>query len=136
MLFGGLPAWKDEGFSTSANKVPQTSTHLAELSEGELDSEEFIRIVTSQSSNTILLDVRTVEEFDQGIIPGAITIPADEINDRIAEIPLGKQIFIYCKSGVRAKMVYYILKEKGIPAKYLSKTVSINQDGFLIVQDS
>lgn len=136
MLIGGLPAWKEAGFSTSANPAPQTSTYITGLSAGEVASNDFTRVATSQSPDIILLDVRTVEEIDQGVISGALTIPADEISDRIAEIPFGKQILIFCKSGVRAEMVYYILRDKGISAKYLNKKVSINQDGSFIVEDN
>ena len=104
--------------------------------DGVVNSEEFIKTATSKSSDTVLLDVRSYEEFEQGVIPGAVTIPADEINDRIVELPSGKQVYIYCTSGVRAEMIYVILKEKGISAKYLNENVSVEKDGSFIIGEN
>lgn len=81
----------------------------------------------------MLLDVRSDEEIEQGVIPGSLTIPADEVSDRLVEIPAGKQIYIFCKSGIRAEMVYYLLKDKGIPSKYLKKNVSVDKQGSFFI---
>ena len=53
----------------------------------------------------ILLDVRSVEEFDSSHIEGAIVIPHDEIATRAAtELPLKTAlILVYCQSGRRSK---------------------------------
>lgn len=135
MLYGGLPAWKNAGYKTSSKDTGQIAS-VVKVLEGVVNSEEFIKAATSRNSNTILLDVRSYEEFEQGIIPGAITIPADEVGNRIVEIPPGKQIYIYCKSGVRAEMVYALFKEKGIPSKYLNKNVFIEKDGSFFIGEN
>lgn len=44
----------------------------------------------------VILDVRSKEEFDQGHIPGAISIPWEEIKDRYTELPRDKEIVTYC----------------------------------------
>lgn len=53
----------------------------------------------------ILLDVRTVSEYDGGHIPGAICIPNETIGEtEIAELPDKDQLlFVYCRSGNRSK---------------------------------
>ncbi len=104
--------------------------------EGVVNRQEFTKAATSKSSDTVLLDVRSYEEFEQGVIPGAVTIPADEINDRIGELPAGKQIFIYCKSGIRAEMAYVILKDKGISSKYLNENVSVDKNGSFSIEEN
>lgn len=43
-----------------------------------------------------VLDVRPREEYAAGHIPGAVSIPLDELADRLAEIPDG-QIVAYCR---------------------------------------
>ena len=48
------------------------------------------------------LDVRTVEEFNDGHIPGAVLIPLDELALRAGELPVGEPILIYCRSGNRS----------------------------------
>ena len=53
----------------------------------------------------IILDVRTVAEFDEKHIPGAINIPNEAIGtDAIPELPDKDQlILVYCRSGNRSK---------------------------------
>ena len=51
-----------------------------------------------------LVDVRTVDEYAEGHIEGAVLIPVDEILERAeAELPdKDAVIFVYCRSGVRS----------------------------------
>ena len=53
----------------------------------------------------IMLDVRRVDEFEAGHIPGAVNLPNEEIgNEEIAILPDKEQtIYIYCRSGNRGK---------------------------------
>ena len=48
------------------------------------------------------LDVRTVEEYEAGHIPGSVLIPLDELARRSGELPVGEPILIYCRSGNRS----------------------------------
>ena len=59
----------------------------------------------NENENYIILDVRTMEEFNQGHIPNAICIPNETINENIInELPNKEQlILIYCRSGNRSK---------------------------------
>jgi rhodanese-related sulfurtransferase len=45
----------------------------------------------------VLLDVRQEIEFQSGHLPGAISIPVDELEDRLDEIPAGKLVVTYCR---------------------------------------
>jgi len=71
------------------------------------------KIAKLDTNRSILLDVRTKEEFDLGSIKGAINIPIDELRSRLAEIPKDKEIIIYCQVGLRGYLAYRILKQKG-----------------------
>jgi len=44
-----------------------------------------------------LLDVRPMVEYLSGHIPGAISIPVDELADRITEFPEDAEIVVYCR---------------------------------------
>ena len=59
----------------------------------------------AKEENYILLDVRTIEEYNDGHIPGAINIANESIRtDEIAELPDKEQrIYVYCRSGNRSK---------------------------------
>ncbi|NLO11565.1 MAG: FAD-dependent oxidoreductase [Candidatus Cloacimonetes bacterium] len=65
------------------------------------------------TSNTVFLDVRTVEEFELGSIERAINIPVDELRERLEEIPRGQKIVINCASGLRSYFAYRILIQNG-----------------------
>ena len=59
----------------------------------------------AKEENYILLDVRTIEEYNDGHIPGAINIANESIRtDEIAELPdIEQRIYVYCRSGNRSK---------------------------------
>jgi rhodanese-related sulfurtransferase len=45
----------------------------------------------------ILVDVRPSEEFEAGHIEGARSIPLDELNRRLAELPTDREVVAYCR---------------------------------------
>jgi rhodanese-related sulfurtransferase len=47
--------------------------------------------------DVVLLDVRPREEFDAGHIAGAVSIPYDEIEQRLAELPKDHEVVAYCR---------------------------------------
>ena len=65
-------------------------------------------------SNTVLIDVRTKEEYAEGHIPGSINIELDEI-EKIVDIIKDKNshIYIYCRSGHRSGIALNKVKELG-----------------------
>ncbi|MEG3627631.1 ArsR/SmtB family transcription factor [Streptomyces poriticola] len=49
------------------------------------------------AGDTVVLDVRPVEEYLAGHIPGALSIPVGELADRIGELPRDCDIVVYCR---------------------------------------
>jgi rhodanese-related sulfurtransferase len=47
--------------------------------------------------SVVLLDVRPVEEYKAGHLPGARSIPLEELEARLKEIPKKKEIVAYCR---------------------------------------
>ena len=76
--------------------------------------EEGLELMESDS-DYILLDVRRIDEFEAGHIPGAINIPNESIGtEEIAELPDKNQtIYVYCRSGNRSKQASQKLVELG-----------------------
>lgn len=72
----------------------------------------------NNNRNKILIDVREPNEYREGYIPGAINIPLSQLKGRIGEVPKDKDIFLYCRSGMRSKQAARILSKKGV--KYLT----------------
>ncbi|MBR5559058.1 MAG: rhodanese-like domain-containing protein [Oscillospiraceae bacterium] len=70
----------------------------------QITMEEAVTMM-EEESGYIILDVRTVEEFREKHIPGAVNIPNENIGtDEIKELPDKDQlILVYCRSGNRSK---------------------------------
>ncbi|MDC0937212.1 FAD-dependent oxidoreductase, partial [Pirellulales bacterium] len=63
-----------------------------------------------------LLDVRTVEEFATGRIPGSVNIPVDDLRSRLGELRKDREIAAYCKVGQRGYLATRILRQSGLRA--------------------
>lgn len=53
----------------------------------------------AKTTKVTVLDVRPREEYDAGHLPGAVSIPLDELADRLAELPNEGQIVAYCRGA-------------------------------------
>ena len=69
-----------------------------------------------QNDSGILLDTRTVGEFNRGHIPGFRNIPVDDLRDRIAELDPEKPVYVICQSGLRSYIACRILAGFGFDA--------------------
>ncbi|MGV9003886.1 rhodanese-like domain-containing protein [Flavobacterium sp.] len=71
--------------------------------------------------NAVILDVRTVEECKEGIIPNAIMIDIYEGHDFIKELKAldkTKNYYVYCKAGGRSAQACGIMKQMGFAKAY------------------
>jgi rhodanese-related sulfurtransferase len=60
-----------------------------------ISREELLRRLGS--NDVVLLDVRPAEEFAAGHIEGALSIPLEELDERLAELPDDCEIVAYCR---------------------------------------
>ena len=68
-----------------------------------------------------VLDVRPPEEFAQGHVPGAVNIPVQELEKRLAELPKRREVVAYCR-GPYCLMSYdavVLLRNRGLKARRL-----------------
>ncbi len=72
----------------------------------------------TRDPETVVVDVRTKEEYQDGHIDQSLHIPVDELRGRLSEIPKGKTIYIYCKVGLRGYVAARILMQHGFEAVY------------------
>ncbi|GAM70171.1 phage shock protein E [Vibrio sp. JCM 19236] len=61
----------------------------------------------------LLVDVRTVQEFDAGHLDSALNFPLSELDRHFANIDKDTQIVLYCRSGNRSGQAYQYLRSKG-----------------------
>ena len=66
-------------------------------------------------NGALVVDVRSVGEFSGGHFNGALNIPVDEVQKRIAEFGANKdrEIVLYCRSGGRAGSAKQMLEAAG-----------------------
>jgi rhodanese-related sulfurtransferase len=64
-------------------------------------------------NGTYVLDVRTVEEWNEFHAPNSTLIPLDELATRISELPRDKEIVVVCRSGNRSQQARDILLGAG-----------------------
>ena len=67
-----------------------------------------------------LLDVRNPQEIAVEAVPGAVNIPLPQLRSRLGELPLDKEIYVICRSAVRAYNATRILLQHGFKAKNIS----------------
>ena len=71
--------------------------------------------------NAVMLDVRTEDECDQGIIESSINIDiykGPEFVAAIEALDKSKNYYVYCRSGVRSAKACAIMNELGIENAY------------------
>ena len=67
----------------------------------------------SRDKSVVLLDVRTVGEFNRGHMDGFKNIPVDELRERINEVEKEKPVYLICQSGLRSYIASRILEGNG-----------------------
>ena len=87
----------------------------------ELDRSELMQ--RARSGELLVLDVRPTEEFAQGHIPGALSIPVSELADRLGELPADADVVAYCRGAycVMSHDVVRLLRERGRRAEVLAE---------------
>jgi rhodanese-related sulfurtransferase/DNA-binding transcriptional ArsR family regulator len=76
----------------------------------------------AEAGGVVVLDVRPIEEYSAGHIPGAICIPVGELTGRISELAVDAEIIVYCR-GEYCEMAYaavQMLIDRGLRAIRLS----------------
>lgn len=75
----------------------------------------------SEDVNAVVLDVRTEDEFDQGIIPNATNIDIYKGQGfiyKLEELDKSKTYYVYCRSGARSGQACKIMNELGFEKAY------------------
>ncbi len=80
----------------------------------QLDMDAILAI--DPADRPFLLDVRSPQEFASGHLPGAVNIPVDNLRGRLAELPAGKPLAVYCQVGQRGYLATRILNQAGFDA--------------------
>ena len=84
---------------------------LLSLLFGKKDNTELKDAIANKA---YVVDVRSVGEFKEGSVKGAVNIPLDQINTNIAKFKGKKQVGGLCRSGIRSGQAKSIFGRNGI----------------------
>jgi rhodanese-related sulfurtransferase/DNA-binding transcriptional ArsR family regulator len=73
----------------------------------------------ARSGNVVILDTRPASEYAAGHIAGAISVPVDELQERLGKLPKGKEYVAYCRGPycIYADHAVEILRKSGRKAR-------------------
>ena len=75
--------------------------------------------ITQIPKNALIVDVRTTGEYASGHYPGAVNIPLDSVEARLAEFgDKNSPVVVYCRSGRRSGIAKDILTKAGFTQVY------------------
>jgi rhodanese-related sulfurtransferase/DNA-binding transcriptional ArsR family regulator len=108
-----------DGYLGTGNARPAGPAQDQAVSRDEL-------LAMAANGEVTVIDVRPVEEYAAAHIPGAVSIPLEELQQRLAELPAEQKIVAYCRGAycVLAYDAVDLLRTEGRPARRL-------QDGML-----
>lgn len=72
-----------------------------------------------RADDVVVLDVRPEDEYAAGHIPGALSIPAGELERRLSELPRDREVVAYCRGPycVLAVQAVEVLRKAGYRAR-------------------
>jgi len=102
------------GSGTNNEKVSEAAEEILYKKISPEDAKEMM------TEDSLILDVRTKEEFEMGYIVGAVLLPVDQITEGNFQILEDKNqtILIYCRSGNRSAVAAKALIEAGYTKVY------------------
>lgn len=103
---------------------------MEKLAQAYLGDRSALRTMTREQligrlDDVVVVDVRPRAEYAAGHIPGAVSIPHTELQERLSELPEGTDVVAYCRGPycVYADDAVRVLDEHGVTAHRL-------EDGF------
>lgn len=77
----------------------------------------------TKNNNVLLLDVRPTIEYEFGYITGAVSMPMNELIEKLNQLPIEKEIIAYCRGPfcVLADEAVKVLREKGYKVRRLDE---------------
>jgi len=91
----------------------------------------------AHAAGAVVLDVRTVEEYQSGHVPGATLIPLDQLAARQDEIPGAAPLYVICAAGGRSLTAAAALNQAGYRAvSVASGTNGWREQGWSLVSGS
>jgi rhodanese-related sulfurtransferase len=117
-ISGGHTSLQRQARATGFKHLQIDLLPIESKSVGETENKTQEKTATTKANDTnstLIVDVRTPEEFATGAYPGAINIPLDELGERMGELGnnASREIIVYCASGARSAYAQRVLSQVG-----------------------
>jgi thioredoxin 1/putative thioredoxin len=122
VFFRGRPVAAEQGAVRRA-RLRELLEPFLPRAEGAIRAVELAQLLKQHQVTAV--DTRDARAFSRAHIPGAVNIPAEEIETRLAELHmLAGEPVLYCRAGDKTKELAEQLAKNGIPIAFL-------ENGFL-----
>ncbi|MCA9398074.1 rhodanese-like domain-containing protein, partial [candidate division WWE3 bacterium] len=104
--------------SMMTGEMDEMREHNDNLAPHEISPSDVVKKAQSKE-DFVLLDVRTLEEYEEMHLENALLLPVQELSqETLTSIGLGedakdKEIVLYCRSGARSQTAYNVMKSLG-----------------------
>ncbi len=98
---------------------------------GTVTVASFEQVWKTNPGSVMLVDVRDAKEFAAGTIKGAVNIPMNELEKKIASLPTDKPVVFVCGTGARSGEAFDTVKLLGgkVQASFIDADIKFNADG-------
>ena len=105
-------------FGTAKDVVNHAAYVGSNLLQGKFKQVYVTQVRDLVENGECIIDVREVNEFENGNIKGAINIPLSQLRDRVNEIPKDRTLYIHCRSAQRSYNAALALQQLGFNDVY------------------
>jgi phage shock protein E len=104
----------------ACTQTTKLSSDAGQAKVKNLRTSEFFKMAFEKPDDVVVLDVRTPEEWEEGIIENAkrINFYDSDFETQLDQFDPEKPIMVYCKSGGRSGSATEILEKKGFKKIY------------------
>lgn len=107
-------------YSSAKDPVNMVGYAAENILDERVYSYSYDQLAERDPAQSVLVDVRSDLEHRNGNIPGSLSIPVDELRQRLGELDVTKEIWVYCQVGLRGYTATQILRQHGYQVKNLS----------------
>ncbi|WP_160714877.1 ArsR/SmtB family transcription factor [Chitinophaga solisilvae] len=120
-VFSAWSALRELGVTYNAEAKKLVEDYQEQQQQQGISAEELLK--KAKAGKVVILDIRPEEEYQRGHIHRAISIPLDELENRIRELSKKQEIVAYCR-GTLCMLVNHaveLLAKKGYKVKKFDK---------------
>ena len=117
-LLGGLEAGLAQGLGGEQTAIAK------KLPSRRITAENLVLKIRA-SNPPMIVDVRPELEYKAGHLPGALNIPLEQLSQRTAQLPMGREVVVYDRNSTRSNQALELLEKHGVSASELEGGIQL-----------